>query len=289
MSITIKSLEIENVKRIKAVELTPSPTGLTVIGGKNGQGKTSVLDSIAWALGGERYRPSNATREGSTIPPTLKITMANGLIVERKGKNSDLKVTDPEGKRAGQQLLNEFVEQFALDLPKFMNASAKEKADTLLKIIGVGDTLFALERQETEKYNRRHTIGQLAEQKKKYAAENGQNGGSARCYGEGNKVTMQLPAPNSIVAAQSQIVLYADREPPDEPTEMPDLVGLTYDLARQRLGFDALFICTNSRSATDSQTVVVSRQSIAPGEMVEFGTVVEVSLVDTDVNASAQN
>ncbi|MBE6914188.1 MAG: PASTA domain-containing protein [Ruminococcaceae bacterium] len=112
---------------------------------------------------------------------------------------------------------------------------------------------------------------------------------SARCYGEGNKVTMQLPAPNSIVAAQSQIVLYADREPPDEPTEMPDLVGLTYDLARQRLGFDALFICTNSRSATDSQTVVVSRQSIAPGEMVEFGTVVEVSLVDTDVNASAQN
>lgn len=171
MSITIKSLEIENVKRIKAVELTPSPTGLTVIGGKNGQGKTSVLDSIAWALGGERYRPSNATREGSTIPPTLKITMANGLVVERKGKNSDLKVTDPEGKRAGQQLLNEFVEQFALDLPKFMNASDKEKADTLLKIIGVGDTLFALERQETEKYNRRHTIGQIAEQKKKYAAE----------------------------------------------------------------------------------------------------------------------
>lgn len=171
MSITIKSLEIENVKRIKAVELTPSPTGLTVIGGKNGQGKTSVLDSIAWALGGERYRPSNATREGSAIPPTLKITMANGLIVERKGKNSDLKVTDPEGRKAGQQLLNEFVEQFALDLPKFMNASDKEKADTLLKIIGVGDTLFALERQETEKYNRRHTIGQIAEQKKKYAAE----------------------------------------------------------------------------------------------------------------------
>lgn len=171
MSITIKSLEIENVKRIKAVELTPSPTGLTVIGGKNGQGKTSVLDSIAWALGGERYRPSNATREGSTIPPTLKITMANGLIVERKGKNSDLKVTDPNGKRAGQQLLNEFVEQFALDLPKFMNASDKEKADTLLRIIGVGEKLFELERSEMEKYNRRHTIGQIAEQKEKHAAE----------------------------------------------------------------------------------------------------------------------
>lgn len=171
MSITIKSLEIENVKRIKAVELTPSPTGLTVIGGKNGQGKTSVLDSIAWALGGDRFRPSNATREGSTIPPSLKITMANGLVVERKGKNSDLKVTDPEGKRAGQQLLNEFVEQFALDLPRFMNASAKEKATTLLKIIGVGEQLYELERKENEIYNKRHAIGQIAEQKNNFAAE----------------------------------------------------------------------------------------------------------------------
>ena len=171
MSMTIKSLEIENVKRIKAVELTPSPTGLTVIGGKNGQGKTSVLDSIAWALGGDRFRPSNAVREGSVIPPSLKVTLSNGLIVERKGKNSDLKVTDPEGRKAGQQLLNEFVEQFAIDLPRFMNSSAKEKAATLLQIIGVGDQLYELERKENEIYNKRHAIGQIAEQKKSFAAE----------------------------------------------------------------------------------------------------------------------
>ena len=55
MGITIKDFEAENVKRIRAVKLHPSPTGLTIIGGNNGQGKTSVLDSIAWALGGEAY------------------------------------------------------------------------------------------------------------------------------------------------------------------------------------------------------------------------------------------
>ena len=38
--------------------------GLTVIGGKNGQGKTSILDAIAWALGGAKFEPSMATREG---------------------------------------------------------------------------------------------------------------------------------------------------------------------------------------------------------------------------------
>ena len=117
MSMKINKLEIENVKRVKAVKIEPTANGLTIIGGKNNQGKTSVLDAIAWALGGDKYRPSQAQREGSVIPPNLHIVMNNGLIVERRGKNSDLKVTDPDGKKAGQQLLNEFVEQLALDLP----------------------------------------------------------------------------------------------------------------------------------------------------------------------------
>lgn len=167
----INQLEIENVKRIKAVKVAPAEDGLTIIGGNNNQGKTSVLDAIAWALGGDRYRPSQAVREGSVIPPNLHIVMNNGLVVERKGKNSDLKVTDPSGRKGGQQLLNEFVSQLALDLPKFMEASAKEKADTLLQILGVGDRLKELERQETDQYNRRRAIGQIADQKEKFAKE----------------------------------------------------------------------------------------------------------------------
>lgn len=171
MSMKINKLEIENVKRVKAVKIEPTANGLTIIGGKNNQGKTSVLDAIAWALGGDRYRPSQAQREGSVIPPNLHIVMNNGLIVERRGKNSDLKVTDPNGKKAGQQLLNEFVEQLALDLPKFMEASSREKAQTLLQIIGVGPRLAELERQEKELYNERTYIGRTADQKEKYAKE----------------------------------------------------------------------------------------------------------------------
>lgn len=171
MSIKINKLEIENVKRIKAVKIEPTPNGLTVIGGKNNQGKTSVLDSIAWALGGDRYKPSQPHRDGSTVPPHLHIVMSNGLIVERKGKNSDLKVTDPNGQKAGQQLLNEFVEQLAIDLPKFMESNNKEKANTLLQIIGVGDKLHKLDEEEITLYNRRLSIGQIADQKQKFAKE----------------------------------------------------------------------------------------------------------------------
>lgn len=171
MSVKINHLEIENVKRVKAFSAEPSPNGLTVIGGKNGQGKTSILDSIVWTLGGDRYKPSKAKRDGSVLDPKLKIELSNGFIVERSGKNSSLKVIDPKGNKAGQTLLNSFIEEFALNIPKFMNSSGKEKANTLLTIIGVGEQLFELEKQETDIYNSRRMIGQIADQKKKFAKE----------------------------------------------------------------------------------------------------------------------
>ncbi len=169
--VKINKLEIENVKRIKAVRMEPAASGLTIIGGDNNQGKTSVLDAIAWALGGDRYKPSQAAREGSSIPPNLHIVMSNGLVVERKGKNSSLKVTDPEGNKGGQQLLNDFISQLAIDMPAFMRASAKEKCNTLLQIIGVGDKLFALDKKEKELYNERLYVGRTADQKVKFAKE----------------------------------------------------------------------------------------------------------------------
>lgn len=171
MSVKIVQFEAENVKRIKATTLMPSESGLTIIGGRNNQGKTSALDAIAWALGGDRYRPSHAQREGSVLPPRLRVELSNGIVVERSGKNSDLKVTDETGRRAGQRLLNTVVEQLALDMPKFMQASNREKASTLLRIIGVEEQVLQLEKEEQELYNQRHAIGQIADQKAKYAKE----------------------------------------------------------------------------------------------------------------------
>ena len=195
-SIKINKLEIENVKRIKAVKIEPTANGLTIVGGNNNQGKTSVLDSIAWALGGDKYRPSQAQREGSVIPPTLHLVMSNGLVVERKGKNSSLKVSDPSGQKGGQQLLNEFVEQLALDLPKFMESSGKEKAQTLLKIIGVGDQLEILDKKEKELYNSRFAIGQIADRKKKFADEQ-------PYYPEAPK---ELISPSELIRQQQEIL-----------------------------------------------------------------------------------
>lgn len=170
-SVKIAELELENVKRVRALEIEPRLDGLTVIGGRNGQGKTSVLDAIAWALGGNRKRPERPTRDGSATPARLKVTLSNGIVVERKGKNGSLTVTDPEGKRAGQALLDSFVEELAIDLPKFMAMSDRERADELLRVAGIGEELSSLDRELERAKSERRAKGQEKRAKAKLAED----------------------------------------------------------------------------------------------------------------------
>ena len=162
-------IEIANLKRLKAVRLEPNESGLTVIGGRNGQGKTSVLDAIAFALGGEKYRPTSLRRDGAIAETKIHIETDDGLVIERKGKNSDLSVYDSTGKRQGQRLIDTLVSKLAIDLPKFLNQNDREKADTLLQILGIGDTLDQIDREIKAKYDTRTVVGRQADQKKKAA------------------------------------------------------------------------------------------------------------------------
>ena len=170
-AVKITSLELENVKRVRAVSLQPAEDGLTVIGGRNAQGKTSVLDAIAWALGGNRKRPERPTREGSATPASLRVELSNGLLVERGGKGGTLKITDPTRKKAGQALLDSFVEELALNLPKFMEMSDREKADEMLRILGIQDDLEKLDRDLMSAKNKREAIGQMKRAKEHTADE----------------------------------------------------------------------------------------------------------------------
>lgn len=167
----ITALELENVKRIRALRLEPSTNGLTVIGGRNGQGKTSVLSAIAYAFGGEKYKPSQLKREDSVGDAVIHIETDDGYIIERKGKNSSLCVYDPKGLKGGQRILDDLISKLAIDLPAFLNATDKEKAEILLNIIGVGKELKKLDEDEKARYNIRLSVGQQQDRKAKAAAE----------------------------------------------------------------------------------------------------------------------
>ena len=68
----------------------PGAVGLTTIGGKNCQGKTSILDAITYApLGGEvPSKQPAAGGKGQAQKASIRVTMSNGLVVERSGKNA---------------------------------------------------------------------------------------------------------------------------------------------------------------------------------------------------------
>ena len=167
----LRALDCSDFKRIKAIHLEFNENGFTIIGGNNKQGKTSSIEAILWALGGEAYRPINFKREGSIEDGFIRLTFDDGMIVERSGKNAALKVIDSTGRKQGQNLLNALISKIAIDLPRFLNAPDSEKARVLLDLLGIGDQLKALDEQEQDKYQERTLIGRQCDQKEKAAQE----------------------------------------------------------------------------------------------------------------------
>lgn len=129
----IIQLQAENVKRLSAVEITPDGN-LVVIAGENGNGKSSVLDSIMYALGGAETFAKKPVREGQQ---KAKIVLDLGdLIVTRTisaNGNTSLSITNKDGLRYGspQAILDKLVGSLSFDPLAFSRLDTKEQAKTL--------------------------------------------------------------------------------------------------------------------------------------------------------------
>jgi len=170
MSTQVKKVKVVGFKKIKAVEICVEENDLTVIGGKNRQGKTSLLDGVAWCLGGDKLKPSNPVNDESE-KTELNIILNDNSEVCRGGKNLSLSAKDSEGHKLTQAHINSKVGQFALNLPKFMDASPKEKADILLQCLGIGDKLKTADAEIERIYKEREDLGREKVSKEKHAAE----------------------------------------------------------------------------------------------------------------------
>jgi len=140
----IIELKSSNIKRLKAVELKIDENqNLIMITGRNGQGKSSVLDSIWYALGGRKASQDKPIRDGeekAEVELTIKSEKGN-YVVKRSftDKGSYLTVTNSEGAKYSnpQELLDFIVGNLSFDPLEFSRMDSKKQVLELTKIVGL--------------------------------------------------------------------------------------------------------------------------------------------------------
>ena len=167
----VKRFTMENVKAVNLFDYEFPENGVISLGGGNNQGKTSVLNGMQYAVGGETFRPTNFKKDNSTGEPLLRMEFTNGIVAQRIGESADLKVYDETGKLSRQKLLDQYISKFALDLPRFLNGTDKERADILLKALHIEDKVNTLDDSIESEYTERTIIGRIRDQKKKAGKE----------------------------------------------------------------------------------------------------------------------
>ena len=155
----ITSLQVENIKRIKAASINPAGE-LVIIGGRNAQGKTSILDSIEMALAGKSAIPAEPIRRGSETARVV-VTLDDGSVVERTftEKGSYLVVKRGDGTKAGtpQALLDSLCSKVAFDPLAFMRAKPAEQANQLRGLVGIDFTTQDNARRQAYDYRLRNS------------------------------------------------------------------------------------------------------------------------------------
>lgn len=97
-----------------------------------------------------------------------------------------------------------------------------------------------------------------------------------RTVGEGDVVTSQMPAANASIPGGSTVILYLGDAKPDEATTVPNVVGLGYEAAKNKLEAAGLFMRAVGGSTFYSEASKAQSQSVAAGESVAMGTIVDV-------------
>jgi hypothetical protein len=160
-------LAAENVKRLKAVEITPSGH-LVVVGGANDAGKTSVLDSIMYALAGAGAHAARPVRKGQKRA-TIRLELGDGTetkLVVRKtiaaegGAQLVVEAADGVPQRSPQAMLNALVGAISFDPSEFARMKPADQLETLKRLVGLD---FAeQDAQRARLYERRRVVGRQA-------------------------------------------------------------------------------------------------------------------------------
>ena len=155
----IIQLTAENIKKLKVIDITPKGDFIQVTG-KNGSGKTSVLDAIWWALAGKDSIQGEPIRKGQE-KAVIKLNLGDIVITRRFTKaGTTLVVENADGFRAAspQAMLDALIGHFTFDPLEFSRMGAKDQFDTLKRIADVKIDFAAVKKQDDEYREKRANI-----------------------------------------------------------------------------------------------------------------------------------
>lgn len=136
------SIELENFMGVTSAFIE-FKNPLTIIEGKNGSGKTSVLDAWQAALGGKKFAPEKPIKDGESKSQVLVRTP--DFVVRRRwtDKGSTIKIQNPDGSKSKltpTELYQKFVGSLSFDPMKFLESSKLDRAETLRNLVGIDFT-----------------------------------------------------------------------------------------------------------------------------------------------------
>jgi len=174
--VKIISLQAENVKKLVAVEIRPDGN-LVQITGKNGQGKTSVLDSIWWALAGASHIQSAPIRKGAAEARIrldlgeLKVTRTFRRAGEDGKETTSISVENADGARypSPQKMLDALLGELSFDPLEFARMAPADQFNALRRFVPDVD-FQAIANADRGDRERRTEVGRFARQERAAAA-----------------------------------------------------------------------------------------------------------------------
>lgn len=147
----ILELQINDLKRITAIEISPTTGKPVILTGDNGNGKSSVLDSIILALSNTGLDdPIRHGRPSGYVKLTLGVDKAEYLLERKVTKSGDkLTLTDAAGTavQKPQTFLNGLLGNYAFDPLKFTRLKPKDQVEALRIAAGLDFTAIDAKRK----------------------------------------------------------------------------------------------------------------------------------------------
>lgn len=233
-----------------------------VVGSEKGTGKNAYV--AGYRVGGKTGTSTKTTVEASTgqkeyivsfvgIAPADDPEIAVLVLLDAPSNESGIYIS-------GGQMAAPVVGNIMADVLPYLGVEPVYSEDELAVADKTVPGLVGLERAEAEALLKEAGLNVLV-------------------VGDGDVVTAQIPAAETVVAAESEVLVYCGEAPEEWNVTMPELEGLTYAQARELLRESGLFIRDDS-TMLPGDTVTVVSQSVLAGSDVARGTVVSVTLSD---------